>query len=116
MMSVKVYSILKTYGEALLAEHVDYLYDLGKHFAEMIEAHPAFELGINPACNIVCFRLKDKQDIEIQEIRQKFLSDGKFYIVQTILREKTYLRVSLMNPLTTIEDLMELLEEICRPN
>jgi L-2,4-diaminobutyrate decarboxylase len=116
MMSVKVYSILKTYGEALLAEHVDYLYDLGKHFAEMIEAHPAFELGINPACNIVCFRLKDKQDIEIQEIRQKLLSDGKFYIVQTILREKTYLRVSLMNPLTTIEDLMELLEEICRPN
>jgi L-2,4-diaminobutyrate decarboxylase len=116
MMSVKVYSILKTYGEALLAEHVDYLYDLGKHFAEIIEAHPAFELGINPACNIVCFRLKDKQDIEIQEIRQKLLSDGKFYIVQTLLREKTYLRVSFMNPLTTIEDLMELLEEICRPN
>jgi L-2,4-diaminobutyrate decarboxylase len=116
MMSVKVYSILKTYGEELLAEHVDYLYDLGKQFAEMIEVHPRFELGVIPECNIVCFRLKDKQDIEIQEIRQKLLNDGKFYIVQTILREKTYLRVSLMNPLTTIEDLVELLEEICRPN
>jgi L-2,4-diaminobutyrate decarboxylase len=55
--------------------------------------------------------LKDKQDAEIQEIRNKLLNDGKFYIVQTTLREKTYLRVSLMNPLTTLEDLKELLEE-----
>jgi L-2,4-diaminobutyrate decarboxylase len=114
MMSVKVYSILKTHGEALLAEHVDYLYDLGKQFAEIIEAHPRFELGVNPECNIVCFRLKDKQDAEIQAIRQKLLEDGKFYIVQTSLREQTYLRVSLMNPLTKIEDLKELLEDICR--
>jgi L-2,4-diaminobutyrate decarboxylase len=113
-MSVKVYSILKTYGEKLLAEHVDYLYDLGKQFAKMIETHPSFELGVNPECNIVCFRLKDKQDAEIQAIRQQLLNDGKFYIVQTTLREQTYLRVSLMNPLTTLEDLKELLEDICR--
>ena len=114
MMSVKVYSILKTYGEELLAKHVDYLYDLGKQFAEMIESHPSFELGVNPECNIVCFRLKGKQDAENQAIRQQLLNDGKFYIVQTTLRERTYLRVSLMNPLTTIHDLEELLSEICR--
>jgi L-2,4-diaminobutyrate decarboxylase len=112
MMSVKVYSILKTYGEELLAEHVDYLYDLGKQFAEIIEAHPSFELGVNPECNIVCFRLRGKQDAEIQAIRQKLLKDGKFYIVQTSLRERTYLRVSLMNPLTKIEDLRALLEDV----
>jgi L-2,4-diaminobutyrate decarboxylase len=112
MMSVKVYSILKTYGEELLAEHVDYLYDLGKQFAEIIETHPSFELGVNPECNIVCFRLRGKQDAEIQAIRQKLLKDGKFYIVQTSLRERTYLRVSLMNPLTKIEDLRALLEDV----
>ena len=112
MMSVKVYSILKMYGEELLAEHVNYLYDLGKQFAEMIGAHPDFELGVNPACNIVCFRLKDKTDAENQKIRQQLLNDGKFYIVQTTLREQTYLRVSLMNPFTTMDDLRELLEEI----
>ena len=114
MMSVKVYSILKTYGEKLLEEHVDYLYDLGKQFAEMIENHPSFELGVNPECNIVCFRLKNRQDVEIQEIRQKLLEEGKFYIVQTTLRERTFLRVSLMNPLTTVGDLQELLNEIIK--
>jgi len=114
MMSVKVYAILKTYGEKLLEEHVNYLYDLGIQFAEMIEAHPDFELGANPACNIVCFRLKNKQDAEIQEVRRELLENGKFYIVQTILRERTYLRVSLMNPLTTIDDLEELLVDILK--
>lgn len=114
MMSVKVYAILKTYGEKLLEEYVNYLYDLGKQFAEIIEAHPDFELGANPACNIVCFRLKNKQDAEIQEVRRKLLENGKFYIVQTILRERTYLRVSLMNPLTTIDDLEELLVDILK--
>ncbi|TAH29304.1 MAG: aminotransferase class I/II-fold pyridoxal phosphate-dependent enzyme [Cytophagales bacterium] len=112
MMSVKVYSILKTYGEKVLTENIDYLYDLGKQFATIIEEHPKFELGVNPECNIVCFRVKDKDDAEIQSIRQKLLEKGKFYIVQTILRERTYLRISLMNPLTTLQDLKDLLEEI----
>jgi L-2,4-diaminobutyrate decarboxylase len=40
------------------------------------------------------------------------LEEGKFYIVQTTLREKLYLRVSLMNPLTTVRDLRALLEEV----
>jgi len=114
MMSVKVYAILKTYGEKLLEEHVNYLYDLGMRFAEAIKAHSDFELGVNPACNIVCFRLKNKQDNEIQEVRKKLLAKGKFYIVQTTLRERTYLRVSLMNPRTTIDDLEELLGDILK--
>jgi L-2,4-diaminobutyrate decarboxylase len=109
MMSVKVYAILKTYGEALLTEHVEYLYDLGQQFAAVIDADPRFELGIKPESNIVCFRLKNTDN---QHIRQRLLENGKFYVVQTTLRDKLYLRVSLMNPLTTIDDLKELLEAV----
>jgi L-2,4-diaminobutyrate decarboxylase len=112
MMSVKVYSLLKTYGEEILSENVTYLYDLAASFKEMIEAHPQFELGVVPESNIVCFRLKNKENIEIQEIRDGILAKGKFYIVQTKLHEQIYFRVSLMNPLTTIKDLEELLQEI----
>lgn len=112
MMSVKVYSLLKTYGEEVLSENVTYLYDLATAFEEMIAQHPQFELGVSPESNIVCFRLKDREDAEIQSIRQAILEKGKFYIVQTKLHEKVYLRVSLMNPLTTLNDLKDLLEEI----
>jgi L-2,4-diaminobutyrate decarboxylase len=80
----------------------------------MIEAHPAFELGVQPETNIVCFTLKATQNTVIEDIRHQLLQDGKFYIVQTVLNKQTYFRVSIMNPLTTTQDLADLLEEILR--
>jgi L-2,4-diaminobutyrate decarboxylase len=114
MMCIKVYSIIKTYGEALLGEYVDYLYDLGHQFGEMITNHPNFELGVQPECNIVCFKPKNTSNEATQAILKKIVEAGKFYIVRTTLKEHTYLRVSLMNPMTTINDLKELLEEVER--
>jgi L-2,4-diaminobutyrate decarboxylase len=40
------------------------------------------------------------------------LEEGRFFIVQTILQGQLYLRVSLMNPLTTEQELQELLINI----
>jgi L-2,4-diaminobutyrate decarboxylase len=114
MMCLRVYTILKTYGEDILGQNVDQLYDMGHTFGQMIEAHPAFELGVQPETNIVCFTLKATQNTVIEDIRHQLLQDGKFYIVQTVLNKQTYFRVSIMNPLTTTQDLADLLEEILR--
>lgn len=115
MMSLKVYAIIKAHGEQIFSENVDYLYDLGQTFAEIIKSRPNFELAIEPESNIVCFRLKSsKNDLnELNStIRKQLLQEGKFYIVQTTLNENVYLRVSLMNPLTTVSDLNALLNEV----
>ncbi len=116
MMSVKVYTLLRTYGEAIFAENVDTLYDLARTFADLIRSKPEFELAIEPESNIVCFRYIGHKVLNLNElnsqIRRKLLEQGDFYIVQTTLREQLYLRVSLMNPLTAIEDLNALLDEI----
>ena len=118
MICVKIYTLLKAYGERVFTENVDTLYDLGKTFGEMVKARPNFELGIEPESNIVCFRYveKGKNDAELNtlnsEKRAEILRGGKFYIVQTTLREKLFLRVSLMNPLTSEKDLGALLDEI----
>lgn len=115
MMSLKVYAILKAHGEQIFTDNVEYLYDLGKTFTELIKARPKFELALEPESNIVCFRLNN-DSVSLNElngsIRKKLLEDGKFYIVQTTLADKLYLRVSLMNPLTTEVDLIALLDEI----
>jgi L-2,4-diaminobutyrate decarboxylase len=123
MMSVKIYSMLKTYGEEIFAEYIDYTHDLAKRFAQMIQERPNFELALEPNSNIVCFRLSEtppyrggagggaKEGLN-SKIRQRLLEEGKFYIVQTMLRDTFYLRVSLMNPLTTEQDLKSLLDEI----
>ncbi len=116
MMPIKIYALLKTYGEQIFTDYVNYLYDLGKHFATLIIANKNFELAVAPESNIVCFRYLPNDHNTINQvnhsIRQQLLEDGKFYIVQTTIKEQVYLRVSLMNPLTTTTDLKELLDEI----
>jgi len=91
---------------------------LGNRFSELIENDSDFELAIEPMANIVCFRFVNPKieaivlnEINLQ-IRQEILEDGEFYVVQTKLRGKHYLRTAIMNPFTTEEDLKCLLEKI----
>lgn len=116
MMSVKIYSIIKAYGEEIFSENIDYLHDLANDFAKIVAENPNFELALQPESNIVCFRKLSPNNDNLNElnskIREKILRNGNFYIVQTTLRDNLYLRVSLMNPLTKIEDLKDLLNTI----
>ncbi len=118
MMSVKVYAALRTYGEGLFAANVDRLYDLARRLATMIGARPELELATAPECNIVCFRYvaeggNTERENELNgRIRQELLREGRFYLVQTSLRGKLYLRVSLMNPFTTEAHLGEMLDAV----
>lgn len=124
MLAIKVYALLRTYGEGIFEEFIDKMYDLATEFAEILRGSKNFELGVAPQSNIVCFRFLGfdselNKSLSINElnrlnssIRQKILERGDFYIVQTTLRGEVFLRVSLMNPLTTIEHLKELLREI----
>jgi L-2,4-diaminobutyrate decarboxylase len=118
MMSVKVYAALRTYGEDLFAANVDRLYDLARRLATMIGARPELELAAAPEANIVCFRwVAGGGNVERENelngrIRQALLREGRFYLVQTSLRGKRYLRVSLMNPFTTEDHLREMLDAV----
>lgn len=95
---------------------------IGEHytrrFAEQVRSRPGFELAIEPESNIVCFRHvgnetdPDKLDALNTRIRRKLLTDGRFYIVQTTLHGRVWLRVSLMNPLTTDAHLGALLDAV----
>ncbi len=109
---LRIYATLKMHGKEIFTDAVEYLYDLGQKFADLIKANPYFELAIEPQTNIVCFRIAQESNEFNLKIREKLIEDGRFYIVQTILKGKVYLRVSLMNPLTTEDDLKELLRLI----
>ncbi|QHV95881.1 pyridoxal phosphate-dependent decarboxylase family protein [Spirosoma endbachense] len=118
MMSVKVYTVLRTYGEEIFTANVETLYGLARRFADLVRHRPDFELAVEPESNIVCFRyvggepMSDELDALNTQLRDRLLKDGRFYIVQTTLRGRVYLRVSLMNPLTTDVQLEGLLEQI----
>ncbi|MGD8749406.1 MAG: aminotransferase class I/II-fold pyridoxal phosphate-dependent enzyme [Balneolaceae bacterium] len=116
MMALKVYAILREYGTDLFGELIDYLFDLGRTFGQMIRERPHFELLIEPSCNILCFRFvpdtANAPNELNQYIREQLLEDGTYFIVQTNYNGKLYLRTTLMNPFTRPNHLGKLLDEI----
>ncbi|GAA4401009.1 aspartate aminotransferase family protein [Nibrella viscosa] len=116
MMSVKIYALLKAYGEGIFTENIDTLYDLARQFADLIRQHPNLELAVEPQSNIVCFRVTNAPTADLNQhnttIRRQLLHNGRFHIVQTTLHGQVYLRVSLRNPLTTLTDLEELIDSL----
>lgn len=118
MIGVKAYSIIRTHGVSLFDDYVSTCYDLGKTFAQAIEMDASFELATSPECNIVCFRLFDEgleeealNDLN-RQVRQAILEEGNFYIVQTVVRNKLFLRVTLTNPFTTEKEIKDLLSRL----
>ncbi len=118
LMSLKVFSIINSYGTEIFGETVTAVYNLGKVFAELISARSGFELAAEPESNIICFRFNPNRTTATEAdelnraIRKSMIEKGKFFIVQTLIRNKVYLRTSLMNPYTSAEDLNLLLDEI----
>lgn len=118
MLSTKVYAILKTYGEEIFEENVDQLYDMARSFATLIHKREGFELAHEPQANIVNFRYCKGPASGWNElnanIRETLMESGKFYIVQTLIGQKRYLRTAIMNPLSKESDLEALLREVER--
>ncbi|MEM7248634.1 MAG: aminotransferase class I/II-fold pyridoxal phosphate-dependent enzyme [Acidobacteriota bacterium] len=117
-MGVTAYLLLRTLGTEAFGEQVDRLLDRARELAELLDAQDDFEIATEPEANILCFRhlaadvadLDDHQD----RIRSEVLSGAEFYLVRTELLGKTWLRTTLMNPMTTRDDLLRLVAEIRR--
>lgn len=116
-MSVKILSAIYLYGTQVFTDYADTVHEHAQQFAQLVEAHPAFELAVPPQSNIVCFRyINNITDTETANhvnsaIRAQLLANGNYFIVQTTLKGKIYLRVSLMNPFTGVDDIQGLLAE-----
>lgn len=116
MMVIKIFTLFKTYGEKVFADYVEILYDLARNFAAYIRTQYDFEVALAPESNIVCFRYRDpeKEDTNVlnPRIRQCLLQEGRFYIVDTMIHGQYFLRSTLMNPMTNMDDLRELIASI----
>ena len=120
MLSLRPYLMMKQYGDALFESYVTRVNDLCAAFAEMLLARPGWEVATLPFCNILCFRYAPPGLAEAEintfnaSARKAIIEDGHFYLVQTTLQGKTWLRVTLTNPFTTLGDLSALLGEVER--
>ncbi len=116
-LSASPYIILKTFGKDIFEKNIDKLHDLTNELVQLLLKDNRFELAVVPESNIVNFRyVSNLNDTELNNlnlnIRKQLIESGKFYIVQTTIKEKRYLRCTIMNPLTSKTDFVELLNDI----
>ena len=108
--------LARVLGTDFFAGYITAVYDLAREFAAPIRDSGDFETAVEPESNIVCFRYLKKGEPDLdglqRRIRRTLLERGNFYVVQTELRGRAWLRCTLINPRTRLSDLDALLGEI----
>jgi L-2,4-diaminobutyrate decarboxylase len=117
-LGIIAYTAVKYYGKDYYREYIDSRYDLARSFANMIKYSQNIQLAVEPESNIVCFRFASEKcsDLTLNQInaklREAIVREGSFYIVQVELEGNIWLRVTIINPVTSIDDLQALLMRI----
>jgi L-2,4-diaminobutyrate decarboxylase len=112
MLGIRLYAAWQEYGVDIFKDNIDDCYNLAQQFEQLLQLHGHYEIPVMPQSNIICFRLKDATNHEIEQIREQILQEGDFYILKTKLNDKIYFRCTVMNPFTKINDLKELIERV----
>jgi L-2,4-diaminobutyrate decarboxylase len=116
-----LWGVWSMFGPQLFADLVDVTFDMGRVLYEKLHAAPDFQPLHEPQCNIVVFRhvppsvqnLPPEQLGRFQlELRRRVIESGDFYIVSTTIDGVGALRVTIINPLTTPDDLDQLLNDL----
>jgi L-2,4-diaminobutyrate decarboxylase len=115
-LGLQVYGSLKAHGTDYFAAYIERMFEMGEAFGKMVTARPHWELATEPEGNIVCFRYAPPAILDANafnaKVREAIIKEGSYYIVKTVLRGKTYLRVTIINPRTEMKDLEELLARV----
>lgn len=111
------------FGKQIFSDLVDVTYALGRALYEKLSAAEDFLPLHEPECNIVVFRhvpagLRNAPPERIGdfqlELRRRLIESGEFYIVPAIHGGVGALRVTVMNPLTTLDHLDQLMDSLRR--
>lgn len=113
---LKLFMTLNVLGRQGLAEMVDATLDLAAAVAQELMARPGFELAAPPALNALVFRRHDPtldeagNDALNARLRERFMAEGSAWLSRTRWRGRTFLKMTLLNPRTTLADVQGLLD------
>lgn len=113
-LGAKLFWTLAAEGEKGMGEFVHLQYQKTKEFHQVFSTHPDFYCPYFPESNILCFAYtKYGEDNDLQlAIRNEVTKRGHFYISSTEVHGRRYLRLTVMNKLTTNAHIEALIQEI----
>ncbi len=114
-----VWGVWSLLGPQIFADMVEVTIDTARQFYEMLVAAEDFEPLHEPQCNIVAFRfrpaaLRDAPQAEFDtfqlQLRRRVIESGEYYLVQSKIDGRPVLRTTIMNPLTTPDDMRGIMD------
>lgn len=110
--AIKLWLVLRSQGTAPIVDALERTAALTRYLFEQVAASDDFEPVHEPELNIFCFRRKGLNDEQTAELREKVIRSGKAWITTTVLRGERVLRVTMMNPRTTRQDIDAMLDAL----
>ena len=113
-IGTKLFWVLAAEGEKGLSDYVELVYENTRRFYQIIDQQTDFYCPYAPQSNILCFQYtKFGVDNDFQlKLQNEIVNRGNFYISSAEIRGSRFLRLTVMNPLTTEENIKALINEI----
>ncbi len=110
-LGLKLFMVLAALGEQGLEKYIDRQVKLTLQAFEYITKTPEFTCAVKPQSNILCFRVKGDDSLQIQ-IRDKLVAEGSFHLSTTLFQGIRYLRFVIMSPETNLDTIKKLIQRI----
>jgi L-2,4-diaminobutyrate decarboxylase len=111
VLGLKFFMVLAAMGEAGLAEYIERQFDLTAEVYAYLQSLPDFECPVEPQSNILCFRVKGVGDGHLA-LRDRLLARGNYFVSTASFNGQRYLRLTLTNPVTGLDEIKGLVHEI----
>lgn len=116
-----LWGVWSIFGPGLFADLVDLTFDLTRQLHGLLTEQTDFTPLHEPQCNILAFRYLPSElagaspaavgDFQLA-LRRHVIESGDFYLVPVRIDGVGALRMTLINPLTTVQDLHDLLDTL----
>lgn len=116
--ALKLWLTLRIMGAETLGQYVDTVADLATEIGEVVEAHRSLELAATPQLSTVVLRYRPAGTTEAVAdaltplIRATLYERGIAMVAATKVDGRRWLKLTLLNPLATVDDLRAILRHV----
>ncbi len=116
--ALKLWVSLRALGADRIGEMFDAVIDLAALAGDLVEADPALELVGRTQLSTVLFRAHpdgsdpSEQDALVAGIRRVLFESGRALVAKTVIDGRPCLKLTLLNPETTLDDVRAILEMV----
>jgi L-2,4-diaminobutyrate decarboxylase len=109
--ALKLWFTLRLMGKQQLGAYTDTIIETTEKAACMIEEDGEFDLLSHSDLGVLVFRYKSSCAVN-QHIKRKLFFSGEILLASTKVNGEYYLKFTILNPLTTIDDIQQMLKVI----